>query len=249
MQSTLVPPVSRRVSAAPIQRPHNPHPRTASLPLHSSEVLVGQACIACRTPRDPQASDARSTDPQIGLTLPTRSHLRFLLQYPLPYVNLLPFPYNRIEAHGTMKRGIPTTAPGRLTPGPSPSSASPITPLPTHTRAIPNRPWRRQSCLRVRRTPCVVPAHNRLLSTTPRPTHHHAISNRHVVRLEIVATPTESTTSLFLIDPRQPHFPPAFSLSSSVPPQPRPLFPVARGTFPSAPAYLPTTRPNPSGGI
>src|SRR5579871_6075801 len=33
------------------------------------------------------------------------------------------------------------------------------------------------------------------------------ISNRHLVRLEITATPAESTSSLFLIDPKQHVFP------------------------------------------
>src|SRR5580698_2927846 len=40
--------------------------------------------------------------------------------------------------------------------------------------------------------------------------HSAAFSNRHLVRLEIATTPTESTSSLFLIDPKHPLFPTCF---------------------------------------
>src|ERR1700753_1234495 len=38
------------------------------------------------------------------------------------------------------------------------------------------------------------------------PNRHGSISNRHLVRLKITATRPESTTSLFLIVPKRPHF-------------------------------------------
>jgi hypothetical protein len=39
--------------------------------------------------------------------------------------------------------------------------------------------------------------------------HPFAISNRHLVQLEFAASPTESASSLFLIDPKRTHFPTA----------------------------------------
>ena len=176
-----------------------------------------------------------------------------------------------------MRSGPVPPAAGRPTPGPSPSSASQIEFLPTHTRAIPNRPWRRQSCLRVPRTPRVAPSHNGLLCVTHHPAisnrpsrktacragghspFHaprtrltaptHTISNRHLVQLEFTATLAESTTSLFLIDPKQPHFSRTFTLSSLLPCTCIRPFPSTRGTFPSTPAYLHPTRQVPSGGF
>jgi hypothetical protein len=47
--------------------------------------------------------------------------------------------------------------------------------------------------------------------------HSTAISNRHLVQLEITATPPKSTTSLFLIDPKHPLFPTCFYPPSKFP--------------------------------
>ena len=152
-----------------------------------------------------------------------------------------------------MQSGITTTAAGRPTPGPSPSFA-PTTILtssrtPPLTNPISNRPWRRQSCLRVRRAPCVAPSNKRLAATTHPATHHFAISNRHLVRLEFAVSRPESATSLFLIDPSCPHFTRAFSLTSPTTGALTRPFPSTHGTFAARPAYLHPTGNFPSGGF
>jgi hypothetical protein len=48
---------------------------------------------------------------------------------------------------------------------------------------------------------------------TPAPNRHTQISNRHLVRLEIAASPAKSTTSFFLIVTKRPYFPNALSVS------------------------------------
>ena len=83
--------------------------------------------------------------------------------------------------------------------------------------------------------------------TRPKPvasTRTPRISNRHLVQLEFTLTPTESTTSLFLIVTNSPYF----SHPSPVSPlfTPQVTFP---GTFSAAPAYLSATGQKPSGGF
>src|SRR6201996_7227302 len=56
-------------------------------------------------------------------------------------------------------------------------------------------------------TPKISPCNLEKLDFTQFASNRHArISNRHLVRLEITATPTKSTSSLFLIDPKHQHF-------------------------------------------
>jgi hypothetical protein len=108
-----------------------------------------------------------------------------------------------------MRRGTRPTAAGSLTPGTSPilthalpkyspQSASLISGF---LRTISNRHARKIAC----RAGCPLPSSRATTSINcSRPTQANSISNRHLVQLEITATPTKSTSSLFLIDPRRP---------------------------------------------
>jgi hypothetical protein len=90
-------------------------------------------------------------------------------------------------------------------------------------------------------TPGPSPIHASKAPSTPSRT---PIPNRHTMQLKTALTPTESTTSLFLIVPNSPYFSHPKSSSPLVTPQV-----TFRGTFPVSSAYLSATDQNPSGGF
>jgi hypothetical protein len=66
---------------------------------------------------------------------------------------------------------------------------------------------------------CHLPTSHSAASTHPsRAARAILISNRHLVRLEITASPAKSTSSLFLIDPKRPQLSTSSTRSSSQPP-------------------------------